>query len=513
MNAKKSNPVSNAVCRFLLLLAAEIFLSCSLFLSPEDEASEKITSIRFRKEKVELAVNGSEYLQFSVTPAGIQNTARFDWQFDETMVSLSPDNYGAVITGVSEGNTFIKCSANGITATALVSISGYDDSFMGEPYIYSNTQVIELTPGSTKTVSVSLYGGTSADLEDFTWSTSDWAVADISSGRNNCLVKANYTGTAQLRASHPKAKYPYTFIVYSYNDNLAEPYLTTDQNVVTLNKADVSSRTLSVSLQNPFTTPHQGQYQWEIVDGSSVVSLNPNGETAVVNALSNGTALLRVTNLQCAWPLDILVRVTTAVQNVYIVPSVSTLEVTGSSTAYNVSAEITGYSGYADPDAFVWTVPDTASSLMEWDAAGNTLSVTGKLNGSVKVKVSHELSDYSRSILIILREQAGSAIDASMYITTSSNYIQTKAGADTSSVSVSLVGGLPGDENNLLWHIENGANNDICTIVTPTGDVRARAAGSYAYGQLYITPLKPGTAKVYVSHPKILYETEIVIRV
>jgi hypothetical protein len=507
MNTKKT------LRRFLYLLAAEIFLSCSLFTNPEDTATEKITSIKFRTDRVELAVNGSEYLPFSVTPANLQNTARFEWQYDETMVSLDPDNYGVVITGLAEGNTFIKCSTKGYTATALVFISGFDDSFIGEPYIYSNTQVIELTPGSTKTVSVSLYGGQSADLENFTWSIENAAVADISPGRNNCIVRADYTGATRLQASHPKAKYPYTFIVYSYNDNLAEPYLTTDSNVVTINKADTSSRLISVSVQNPFTPTHQGQYQWEIVDGSSVVSISPVGESLIINALSSGTALLRVTNLQCAWPLDILVRVTTAVQNVYIVPSVSTLEVTGSDTSYNVSAEITGYNGYADPDAFVWTVPEEARQYMGWEAAGNTLSVTGKLNGSVKVKVSHELSDYSRSILIILREQIGSAIDASMYITTSANYIQTKVGADSSSVSVSLVGGLPGDENNLVWQIENGADNDICTIVTPTGYVRARAAGSYAYGQLYISPLKPGTAKVYVSHPKILYETEIVIRV
>jgi hypothetical protein len=508
MNAKKN------LCRFLYCLCMGFFLSCSLFTMPDDDTSEKITAIKFRKEKVELQVDGSEYLQFSVTPSGIQNTSRFDWQYDETIISISPDNYGVVITGAAEGNTFIKCSANGITATALIFVSGYDSEFIGEPYIYSNTQVIELTPRSTQTVSVSLYGGQSVDLEDFTWSVGNAAVADITPGRNNCLVQANYTGTTQIQASHPKAKYPYTFIVYSYNDNLTEPYLTTESNVITMNKADTPSRLISVSIQNPSTTPHQGQYQWEIIDGSSVVSINPNGETAVVNARANGIALVRVTNALCAWPLDILVRVTTAVQNVYIVPSVSTLEVIGSTSAYNVFAEVTGYNGYANPDAFTWTVPDTASAFMDWQAAGNTLSITGKLNGSVKIKVSHELCDYSRSILIILREQEESAIDASMYITTSSNYIQTKAGDDTTSVSVSLVGGRPGDENNLIWQIDNGVHNDICTIVTPTGHVESRAAtGSYAYGQLYITPLKPGTAKVYISHPKILYETEIIIKV
>jgi hypothetical protein len=507
MNAKKT------FRRFLFALLTG-FCSCNMFSTPELDTSEKITAIKFRKDRLELQVNGSEYLQFSVTPSSVQNTSKFEWEYDESVISINPDNYGVVITGVAEGNAYIKCKSNGIAATALVFVSGRDDGeFVGDPYIYSNTQVIELTPGSTQTVSVSLYGGHSVDLEDFTWSIENAALDDISPGRNNCVVRANFIGTTQIKASHPKAKYPYTFIVYSYNDNLAEPYLTTSSNVVTINKQDTPSRLISASLQNSFTTPYQSQYHWELVDGSGVVSLNPNGDTAVVNALANGIALVRVTNVQSAWPLDILVRVTTAVQNVYIVPSTATLEVTGSSNAYNVFAEVAGYNGYANPDAFTWSVPETAAPFMDWQASGNTLSVTGKLNGSVKVRVSHELCDYARSILIIFREQDGSAVDASMYITTSANYIQTKAGADTSSVSVSIVGGRPGDEQNLVWQIENGAQNDVCTIITPTGGIQARTAGSYAYGQLHITPLKPGTARVYISHPKILYETEIVIKV
>jgi hypothetical protein len=225
----------------------------------------------------------------------------------------------------------------------------------------------------------------------------------------------------------------------------------------------------------------------------------PNGETALLSALSTGTNLVRVTS---------------AVQNVYIVPSVTTLIVTGSTAPYSVYADITGYSGFANPDAFVWAVPEEARQYMDWETVGNTLSVTGKLNGTVKVKVSHELSEYSRSILIVLREQAGSAIDASMYITTSNNYVQTRIGDEATHITVSLAGGKPGDEQNLVWAINNGANNDICKIETATGRVASRAtAGQYAFGNLYITPLKTGTVTITVSHPKVLYATEIIIKV
>jgi hypothetical protein len=69
----------------------------------------------------------------------------------------------------------------------------------------------------------------------------------------------------------------------------------------------------------------------------------------------------------CAWPLDILVRVTAAVQNVYITPSATTLIVTGSDASHSIHAEISGYGGFANPDAFVWTVPEEAAHYMDWE--------------------------------------------------------------------------------------------------------------------------------------------------
>jgi hypothetical protein len=273
---------------------------------------------------------------------------------------------------------------------------------------------------------------------------------------------------------------------------------------------------VSAEVQNPRGLIRQGGFTWEVIaagNGGPCVSVASNGETALLTPLAQGTSILRVSYEDCRYPLDILVRVTSTVQNVYIAPSTTTLVVTGSTAPHSVYADITGYNGFVNPDAFVWTVPDNASSYMDYEAVGNTFSVTGKLNGSVKITVSHELSEYSRSILIVLREQAGSAIDASLYITTSSNYVQTKVGAETTQIAVTLVGGEPGDEQNLVWNIDNGTDNNICKIETPNGRIAARSAGQYANGNLYITPRNEGTASVTVSHPKILNETEIIIKV
>jgi hypothetical protein len=501
---------------FITVLTIAVFsVSCSALFGSEPEAGETVSAVSFKKTSISVAVGGSEYLPLTVKPAHLQNAVEISWDYDAEHIAINPDAYGVVITGVMEGSAYIKATVNGITATCMITVSGADGEFTAEPYIYSNYSVLELTPGSTQTFSVSLYGGQSYDLEDFSWSIKDPSLATITASRNNCIVNTFKIGSTQITASHPKAAYPYTLILYVYADELTESYLTTETNVITINKAETQSKTVSVSVQNPQGVLNPNAFSWEVVsEGPPCVSLSANGDAALLSALSPGTSLIRVRYEGCAWPLDILVRVTAAVQNVYITPSATTLIVSGSAAPHSVYAEISGYPGFANPDAFVWTVPDEAKQYMDWETVGNTLSVTGKLNGTVKVSVSHELAEYSRNILIVLREQDGSAVDASMYITTSSNYVQTRAGDEATRITVSLAGGKPGDEQNLVWTIDNGANNDICKIETTTGRVAARsAAGQYAFGNLYITPLKIGTVTITVSHPKVRYETEIIIKV
>jgi hypothetical protein len=493
-----------------------------MFMSPDTGGGEgSAASAAFQTGRIAVAVGGSEYLPLIITPAAVQKSKHVDWTYDPAFISVNPDTYGAVITGVKEGETYIKAAVDGISATALVTVSGFAPDYTSPPYLYSNFTVVQLTPGSTENVSVSLYGGQSWELEHIAWSVSDPSIAGISSSRNTCIINALKTGSAQLTASHPDCGYDYTMLIYVYSDTLTESYLSTSENIVHINTADAASKQLAVSVQNPSAAVNQSGFSWSFVDAggtesytSAILSLSPNGSTALAAPLTSGLQKVRVRYQDCGYPLDILVRVTTTVANVYIVPSTDTLIVKGGANAYNVYAEIAGYSGWADPAAFVWLVPDEAADLMYFQAAGNTLSVTGRKNGSVKVRVSHPLSETSRSVLIVLQEQPESAADASLYITTSQNYVQTQIGADPVEIQVSLAGGAPGDEALFSWAVENGGNNAVVSLNTPTGSIASlSAAGSYAYGKLIISPRAAGTATVSVSHPKILYSTDILVRV
>ena len=162
---------------------------------------------------------------------------------------------------------------------------------------------------------------------------------------------------------------------------------------------------------------YQNGFKWDYYDDESkgIVSLVANMDTAEVVPKKNGVAKLVVTHENAEWPLEIIVRVNTIVKNTYIAVLTPTLVVTGSDDAFTVYATVENYDGYVNPDGFKWTVPSDADAICDWEAVGNSFRVVGKKNGVFKVSVGHELSTYSRNVLVILQEQIGSAADASMY--------------------------------------------------------------------------------------------------
>jgi hypothetical protein len=500
----------------LLLLPFALFASCDLFNSVSGDDSVKITGISFSKNALSVSIGSDEYLQIKVTPADAQNKVKLSWEYDSEIISIKPDSYGVVISGLKPLSTYIKASFDGYTATCIVNVSG-SDNYIGLPYIYSGSGIVEIQPQGTQNISVSLMGGTATDFSGFQWSSSDNMVANITSAMNNCVIRSYKTGTAQIEVSHPLSQYPYTFIVHSYSDDFKTPFLTTNENIITINKTESVTKYISVSIQNNNGSPGSNSlYRWEIDSNGSqpCISLTGNGNTGIVTALSNGINRIKVSYEGIDYPLYILVRVTTSVSNVYVTTSVSTLEVIGSSRSYSVSANLEGFNGYFDKAKFVWELPDDVDNYADCFVYENNLSITGKVNTVFKVRVSHELSDFSKTVLVILHEQDGSRIDNTVYITTDKNYIQTKIGAPTIPVSVTLVGGNPGDENNFVWTVDGGRNNVFVKFETTHGSIASRAAfGSLTQGTLYITPLKIGSVTVSVSHPKSAYSTDIAVKV
>ena len=501
------------------------FMSCNFFtsLSEDIEPKIEITNLSLSKTNLEVSVGNMDYVSVSIKPNGVQKDIILDWKYDETIIDCdSSSSWGFTFKAIKEGQTTLRCSYNGYEASCLITVSGYSDNYEAttEPYIYSNTSILQTGPGISEKVFVSLYGGDASDIDGYSWTVDNSSVVSIQPTGQYCVITAKEAGYARIKVSHNKATYPYYIGVYVFEDNTSVGYITTSNNIVTMNKAD-GEQNISVSLVNGKDTSSDSQFKWEIIkenDSSVPIGIAWNGNNAVITPKESGSCTIRITHPDAPYPLDILCRVITIVKNVYIQPDNTVVTLSGENTQTIKSTLENLESENINIDGFNYVLDDyNVAEIVS--IIGDEVTLKGKANGSCKLIISHESAEYPREILVIVNGQLTDAIDASCYITTSQNYVRTKVGSAETVLKISLKGGEEGDEKDFTWNVKStskdGSNSDVISLSTTNGTaIHSRAAAlTYAYGEAYINPICEGTAVISVSHPKIHYPTEILVKV
>ena len=499
-----------------------LFVSCNFFNSFSEEEQEiQITSLTLAKSNLSVSVGEMSYIAVSVKPTENQKDVVLTWTYDKNIISIEASSWGATITGLKEGQTNLKCSYNGYEASSVITVKGFAETYeeIVEPYIYSNTSIIQTAPGVSEKVFVSLYGGTAADIDGYSWTIDNPSVAKIEPTGQYCMITAKEAGYARIKITHSKATYPYYMGIYVFEDATNIGYITTPDNILTMNLED-DERTISVNLINGKKDSSDSSFSWEIIneDSNSPINYETNGNKAVITPVKAGSCTIRVTHPDSAYPLDILCRVISVVKNVYIEPDNTVITLSGTteqtvkSTLKNI--DISEY----DIDGFTYSLDDyNVAEIIGW--VGDEVMLKGKANGSCKLIIGHEKSKYTREVLVIVNGQLTDAIDASCYITTSQNYIRTKVGNDETLLNISLKGGEEGDEQNFQWSVKStafdGSGNDVISIKTTNGTVgySRAAAMTFISGQAYIEPKYEGTAVITITHPKIVYPTEVLVKV
>ncbi|MCQ2596548.1 MAG: hypothetical protein MJ181_01760 [Treponema sp.] len=458
-----------------------------------------------------------DLLTYSYSPSTANITPELT--YEETKVQVTMKGNGLVLNALEEGQTSITVSYGKYSATCILTISGYEPTYekVVEPYIYSNTSILQMSPGMSEKVFCSLYGGDAADINGYTWSVEDNSVCSVQPTGQYCIITAKATGYTRIKISHSRSTYPYYMGVYVFDDFTKTTYITTNDNILTL-KNDDGDKSISVNLVNPRDVSAQGNFTWALINETekAPVSIVTNGNKCVITPKANGVCTIRVTHPEAIYPLDIVCRVITIVENVYIEPDKTILTLSGT-TEDSITSELKNVKdGIYSVDDFSYSLENEEVATIT-AAIGNQVFLKGKANGSTKLIIKHEIAEYNREVLVIATNQLTDAIDTTNYITTTQNYIKTKVGADPVSVNIIYKGGEEGDENNLIWTVKNNplnGTNDVIKLETTNGSVNySRAAKSNISGSAIITPTGEGTATISVSHPNVLYPTEILVKV
>lgn len=477
-----------------------------------------INSISLDKKNLTVAVGGVSYVSYATNP---QINVHVTWEYNPQYISISETSRGCVITGVKEGVTALTVYAEGQSATCIVTCSGTSEFWEDttEPYIYSNYSIIQMTPGQVEQINVSLYQGNAADIDGYTWSVDNPAVVSINPTGQYCNVVANTQGYARIKVVHSKSAYPYYIGVYVLNDISNVTFITTSQNIMTLNKKD-GAKSVKVDIAKPTTTNYKTTFRWSVIEGSDCISILSSEDEAQITPLKAGVATVRVTNetAGAAYPLDIMVRVVEIVENVYI--DVETVVNISGSESKTITASLVGIKENAQysNDDFVFQFENENQNICAGNQFSNTFTVTGLKNGSTTLYVSHPKAEYKRQILVITEGQLADSVDSSCYITTSQNFIKTKVGAEDTILNVILKGADEYDQNNFKFEVKNtakdGSSAKVINLTTANGTVSAKAAmQTFACGSAVITPLCEGEAVITVTNPKSYYPLEILVKV
>lgn len=510
------------------LLASFCFFSCDFFADgaieekPEEENKVNITNFEIREDKLSLKVGEMASLSMEYRPADIKITEYLDFDYDSSIVAVKTVTTTSIILeAIKEGTCYFKVTAGDFSDTCILKAEGFSDNYLQnqEPYIYSSTSIVDLKEGEQQKIYVSLYNGTVQDNNNYTWTIDNKEIASLSPTGQYCQIKGLSQGYAQITVRNSAAVYPYYIGVYVSRQGEQTTYITTTENIVSLYK-NTGEKTISVSLVNPVS--NNLDFQWENFAGAnnefdtSCLSFTANKDKCVLTPIKSGTACIRVKHPEATAgiPLDIIVRVITVVDNVYIIPEKTLVEVSDLNE-YSIKSTLSGTASY-DVDEFWYEVSD--DRMIESYEVGDTFYFSGKHNGAVSLYIHHEKAEKARQVLILLSNQEGGSIDSSCYITTTQNFVKTKVGAEETKINISLKGGSEGDEKEFTWAVKQDSKSgsgDVIKLETTHGSVlNSRAVQSiYTNGSAVITPLNEGVATIIITHPKVFYPTEILVKV
>jgi len=453
----------------------------------------------------------NEAREISVLPQNIAESSwhEITWTCSSTLFEISANGAKATVTALSDDAEATLTVKHPLSENELVinlrSGSRYVYRNEDTPYITADKDVLELFEGQDEscihvTLNHTEESEPSGEIKGFSFKSSDEKIATVSyvNYSNTCYIKPLKNGTCKVIVSHPDAG---TFdkeivIIVKHSAAAASvPYITTEQNVITVLKGDYA--TASVSLVNS-TNLDSTAWEWSSDDGGRIASvIAKNGTSAMISANKPGTTQIIVTHRDAPNPLKIIVVVLdagTATASPYISLSKNIINVSKGASS-TVTADIIGGSSDADSNYFKFYSSDSSVALVT--SASGSVSIHGVNAGLAYVTVSNARypDSYSRNILVVVED---SNVDG-VYITASSKILKMKPDDNSiPTITATLVNGEATDAQDFIWWADDYS---LVSITTVADTCAVKPVG------------KSGTTKIHVKHAKAAKQCDILVLV
>lgn len=379
--------------------------------SQYEYVNEDVCYISTNKEVFELYPNQNEVSLI----ASLNHTESDDTGIAKGF-SFEIDNKDiAQISYVNYSNTcYIKPLKNG---TAKIKVTHPDSTFEKEvvvivnpspdtstiPYITTSSNVLYVVKGNYTTASVSLINSNSIDNSKWIWKSKNSRIADvIANNGTSAMICANGAGTTEITISHDECIYSLNLVIVVLDAAVTQnkPYISTDKNIITIQKGH--SDTITASMIGGNSSSDNNYFRFN--SSSSNLAINSSSNSCYLKAIEKGMYYITISNSRYSdsYSKTVLVIVEDKVEDgVYISLSQSIIKLKPDDknltkiTATLVNGEAT------DGENFIWWIDDP--NLVGLTSIADQCSIipTGK-SGTTKIHVKHEKSKNQADIVVMV---------------------------------------------------------------------------------------------------------------
>jgi hypothetical protein len=404
----------------------------------------------------------------------------FSWNNDgpaavQVIASGPQARFKALSPGVARITVTHPSCEHPLEITAIVTDDPADAGI--HPYITSSQNIVTVTKGGdTKTVAVTLAGGTVRDNQHFSWRTDNPAVVSLTANGENAVIRGLSAGECRITVSHPKASYDFPVVVICEEALPSSSlYISPSHPILTMKPAD-AEQTVSASLIGGTAEDRYG-FTW-YADNYNVIDLTYQANTAVIRPKEEGTAEITISHPKAGYDGKMTVRVTEYSVFAFAQTAMTVTEGTTQFVSMRVPAMDGAYSGritYTTDNAKIVTVTGT-NKVAQITAVGTGTAVVNAVSPSG-----------AKSEMMVYVQKAAETMKP--YITSTTSVLAMKAGEGQRSVTASLVGAgvVQTDQYNLKWETDNPA---VASLTGSTGT------------NVLVKPVGAGETTIRISHEK-----------
>jgi len=478
-----------------------------------ESPKEKIESITFDKERIEIKINEEATVRVTVkSDEAKKNEIIVYTSVNEGIIEIrEPTNDGFIVKGLRGGTTVITAKSKLVTSYFEVDVK--EDNILAQ-YITVAQPVIEMLEGELYSTQVSLYNGSVLDNNDFVWrleNGKDNISIDVSA--NIAVISGLQRGYQKIMVSHPKAEYESEILVFVTGLEEKIKYISSPSNVILVpNNGQYHDFEVVLINGDPEDVIN---FNHVITEGSENIHVVSNANVFNIKGNKSGTSVLRIKHPLAVVDFDLRI-IVYDIDIPYIVLE-QTFLLMNIGDSRNVGATVeNARNGILSNSQFSYIIMEDnvavngESGILELIQNNNSFYIRAKRGGNARIIISNEQAETAREILVVVREELVYRDD--YYITTTQNVIMTQAGAEAIQLKMQLVNGNNADANGFEWVVDDGT---IITVESAHGIVRnSRAAIDTVFNALaVITPKKAGTAKITVSHKKSEVTAAVMVKV